>query len=495
MRNPLLTRAEHSPNAPALEFDGTGWTFADLADRARRAAAYVLASAPPGDAPIALLLPGGPEFAVWFHAVALAGRTVLPLNTRLTTGELHTQLNDARVATLLGEAGDGRLEELVRRVPGLHADQAPDAATLPAPQAALPGEAFELKHTLAVLFTSGTTGRAKGARLSWGNFLASAAGAADRLGPVVGERWLACMPLFHVGGLSILLRSAQFGGPVRVITKFDAAAVSDALDGGDIAAVSLVPTMLSRLLAHRGAVPAPAALRVLLLGGAAIAPDLERRALLAGYPVCPTYGLTEATSQVATAAPPLCGSTTAQPLLPLRGLQVRVVDADRALPVGEAGEIAVRGPVVMQGYLFDAEASSKALRDGWLCTGDIGYLDAGGGLHLLDRRDDLVVSGGENVYPAEVEAALLEHPAVIEVGVTGLPDADLGARVVAWIVPAPGAQVAAEALDDFCRGRLAGFKRPREFRFAAELPRTASGKLQRRRLVEIAAADERASRS
>ena len=223
-------------------------------------------------------------------------------------------------------------------------------------------------------------------------------------------------------------------------------------------------------------------LQVVLLGGAAAAPELLTRALSAGYPVCPTYGLTEATSQVATAAPPRAGAASAMPMLPVRGTEVRIVSGGGDAPPGAPGEIIVRGPTVMQGYLHDPDATARSLRDGWLHTGDIGYLDAAGGLHVLDRRDDLIVSGGENVYPAEIEAVLLEHPAVEEAGVTGIADPDLGARVVAWIVAAPGTSPQIEALQQHCRDRLAGFKQPRECRFVDSLPRNAAGKLQRRLL-------------
>jgi len=483
--NWLLQRAAETPDGPALEFGEQVWTFAGLADRARRGAAYILANTVPGDAPLALLLPGGADFAAWFHAVALAGRTVLPLNTRLTAPEFAQQLLDARVTWLLGAAGDPRLDELSRAVPGLATSTAPDFAGLPPARDALPGEACADDQALAVLFTSGTTGRAKGACLPWRAFHASAEGSADRLGTVVGKRWLACMPLFHVGGLSILLRSALFGGPVRLHGRFDAGAVSDALDRGDIAGLSLVPTMLSRLLEFRAGREAPRGLEVLLLGGAAIPPGLLQRALAAGYPVCTTYGLTESCSQAATSGPPQAGARAPAPMTPLRGVEIRIVDGERVLPAGEPGEILLRGPVLMNGYLHDAEATARALRDGWLHTGDIGCLDEAGGLHVLDRRDDLVITGGENVYPAEVEAVLLDHPGVAEAGVSSVPDADLGARVVAWIVMASGASVDAATLADHCRTRLAGYKVPRQFHFVAALPRTAAGKLQRRRLLDV----------
>jgi O-succinylbenzoic acid--CoA ligase len=482
-RECLLWRAAQTPKAPALEWGSGVWSFADLADRARRGAGYLEEQAPRDASPIGLLLEGGAEFAAWFHAVGLAGRTALPLNLRLTAGELAQQIADARVGLLLCDADDTRFDEIASRARGLRIEAVRPLASLAAPSGPLPGEAAcDGDPPLAVLYTSGTSGRAKGACLSWSNFHASALAAEDRLGPVVRERWLACMPLFHVGGLSILMRSVLFGGPVRLQPRFDAAALSDALDAGDIAGVSLVPTMLTRLLTHRADRAVPPGLRALLLGGASAAPELLARALAAGYPVCPTYGLTEATSQVATAAPPRAGASSPSPLLPLRGTELRIVPGGNDEATGVPGEIVVRGPTVMQGYLHDPGATARVLRDGWLYTGDIGYLDAAGGLHVLDRRDDLIVSGGENVYPAEVEAVLLEHPLVEDAGVTGLADPDLGARVVAWIVVAAGATLDVESLRRHCRERLAGFKQPREFRCVAALPRNAAGKLQRRRL-------------
>ncbi|HET7204253.1 MAG TPA: AMP-binding protein [Steroidobacteraceae bacterium] len=487
LRRDLYWRAACTPEAPALETDDGVLSFAALAQRARRGAGFLhgTAVAPDDEAPVALLLPDGATFATWFHAAALAGRTALPLNLRLTAAELAQQLADARCTLLLAAQDDPRLGEIAVRVPGLAILVAPVPATLPEPSRPLPPIADDEHSVLAVLYTSGTTGRSKGACLTWGNFAASARAAEERFGAAVAGRWLACMPLFHVGGLSILVRSVLHGGPVRLHSRFDAAAVSAALDRGDVSGVSLVPTMLSRLLALRGARPAPAGLRVLLLGGAAAAPELVERALAAGYPVCPTYGLTEATSQVATASPPAPGATATGPMRPVLGTEVRIVADGRDMPAGQPGEIIVRGPTVMRGYLHAPEATARALRAGWLYTDDLGYLDAHGGLHVLDRRDDLVVSGGENVYPAEIEATLLEHPAVADVGVSGVADEDLGARIVAWVVVATGATVAATELLRHCRERLAGYKLPREFRFVDALPRSAAGKLLRRELKTL----------
>jgi o-succinylbenzoate---CoA ligase len=482
-RPDLLWRASQTPDAPALEGAAGIWSFAELADRARRGAGFLDATLAAGNAPVALLMNGDASFAAWFHGVALTGRPALPLNLRLTAAELAIQLEHARVACVVVEGGDTRVEELRARLPGLTLITAPPLESLPAGGDSRVAPPPDDDAVLAMLYTSGTSGRPKAACLTRGNFTASARAAADRLGSAVYRRWLACMPLFHVGGLSILVRSVLFGGPVRLQSRFDPAAVSDSLDRGDIAGISLVPTMLSRLLEHRGERTAPPGLEVMLLGGAAAAPPLVARALALGYPVCPTYGLTEATSQVATAAPPRGAGGAPSPMLPMPGMDVRIVAEGNDMPQGTEGEILVRGATVMRGYLHDDDATARALRDGWLHTGDIGFLDAAGGLHVLDRRDDLVVSGGENVYPAEIESVLLEHPAVEDAGVAGVADADLGARVVAWIVTRAGCSASVESLQCHCRERLAGFKQPREFRFVGALPRNAAGKLQRRRLA------------
>jgi O-succinylbenzoic acid--CoA ligase len=208
--------------------------------------------------------------------------------------------------------------------------------------------------------------------------------------------------------------------------------------------------------------------------------------------VAPSYGLTEAASQVATrppeALPPSDPAVRGEidlsaGLVPLPGTEIRIVGAEgRAAAVGAVGEIEVRGPTLMWGYLDDAEATARVLRGGWLATGDLGRLDAEGRLRILDRRSDLIVSGGENVYPAEIEAMLTRHPAVAEVGVVGIPDDVYGARPCAFVVAAPGQVVDTVALREFSRGRLAGYKLPIRWIVLEALPRTASGKLLRRDL-------------
>jgi O-succinylbenzoic acid--CoA ligase len=225
---------------------------------------------------------------------------------------------------------------------------------------------------------------------------------------------------------------------------------------------------------------------VVLLGGGPASQALLSRARGLGFPIALTYGLTEAASQVATRPPQNAVADEADlaaGLPPLPGVEIRIVDeAGESVAEDVVGEIEVRGPTLMQGYLDDPEATARAIRDGWLATGDLGRLDAEGGLRVLDRRSDLIVSGGENVYPAELESVLVEHPDVAEAGVVGQPDAEYGERPLAYIVAAPGRRLEPDRVLAFCRERLATYKVPVQLIEIQTLPRTASGKLLRREL-------------
>ncbi len=490
----IEARAAATPRALALLADETRHTYASLREAARARARRLRAlGVRPGDG-VALLLGNGSAFAELLHAVDLLGAILVPLNVRLSAREIAYPLRDSGARLLVH--GEGVLAETARRaalsLPRVHrvdvAETAGETAG-PGADAGQPGPVADsdtrdrARDPLAIVYTSGTSGRPKGAVLTRDNFLWSAVASAFRLGVVPGDRWLACMPLFHVGGLSILLRSALQGTTALVHPRFDAARVSRALDEEGVTLVSLTATMLDRLLSVRGDRPAPPGLRCVLLGGGPCPARLHARAAALGFALAPSYGLTEAASQVATRAP----SREAAPdagLTPLLGTRVKVVDErGEVRPAGEPGEILVCGPSVMRGYHGRPEESAAALRDGWLRTGDVGLLDRDGDLHVLERRTDLIVSGGENVYPAEVEAALTEHPAVSEAGVAGVPDREFGARPAAWLVLQEGVPPPTlEELRAFCRERLAGYKIPVCFRTRAALPRNASGKLLRREL-------------
>jgi O-succinylbenzoic acid--CoA ligase len=489
----LAERAAIWPARPALEIAGRAVSYAELAARARELARRLRALGVREGDVVAALLPNGLAFAELLHAVPLCNATLLPLNLRLTARELAVQLRDGGARLLLHGGGalaeraaataaaeDGRNLQTVEV--GLGAERAPaPPAAEPDPD---PGERIDPRAPLAILFTSGTTGRPKGAMLSHQNFLWSAVGSAFHLGVAPTDRWLACLPFYHVGGLSILLRCALYGIPAVVHERFDPEAVNRALDEIRVTLVSLVPTMLERVLAARGPHRAPPGLRCILLGGGPAPAPLLQRAAELGFPVAPTYGLTEAASQVATRPPHEAGLPRDTDLRPLFGTEVRILDAQgRRAPPGEAGEIVVRGPTVMLGYANRPRETADALRDGWLHTGDAGVLDTCGALRVLDRRGDLIDSGGENVYPAEIEAVLLEHPAVAEAAVAAVPDPEYGRRPAAWLVLRVATTPGDPELRAFCRSRLAGYKVPVAFHRVAALPRDASGKLARGRLA------------
>ena len=325
------------------------------------------------------------------------------------------------------------------------------------PQAARTRVRRHLTRPLARVLSSGTSGEPKPVELTAGNFLWSALGSAAKLGSEPDDRWLCCLPLNHVGGLSILTRSAIYGTGVEIHDGFDVDRVAAAIGGGEATVVSLVPTQLVRLLDAGAAVERP---RLLLVGGGPLATDVLAEALERGATVVQTYGLTEACSQVCTLTPveavPRAGSSGR----PLIGVAVR----------SEDGEIQVRGPIVAP------EASDV---DGWLHTGDLGRVDEDGYLWVEGRRDDLIVSGGENVRPERVEAAIGAHPDVAEVAVAGREDREWGQAVVAFVVPRIGSAPDPAALAAFARDQLAAHEVPKRFELVNDLPRTASGKLRR----------------
>ena len=457
-------------------------TWRALADRAEGLAGALAAQGVgPGDR-VAALVGSDPGFAPLLHAVHLLGATVVPLNARHRAAEIAFAMDDARPGLLVYSRELDALADDARHAAGPLAaaslDALYDAAT--AWRAPAPSDA---DTPLALLYTSGTTGQPKGALLPRSAFFWSAVGSAALLGAPPGERWLACMPLYHVGGISILVRSVLFGATVVLHERFDAERVDRAFERDRISIASFVPTMLRRVLALRGEAPRPPTLRCILTGGAPAPATLLADALAGGLPAIPTYGLTEACSQVATLPLESLGRTdrTGRALL---GTELAIRGPDGTdLPPDEPGEICVRGPTVMSGYHDRPEATARALRGGWLHTGDVGALDGAGFLQVLDRRTDLVVCGGENVYPAEVEAVLERHPAVAEAAVTAEPDPDLGQRVVAWIVPAGDAPPDLDDLRETAREHLADYKLPRRLRVTASLPRTDSGKLRRARLA------------
>ena len=430
---PVAAAARARPDAPAVIFEGRTWAWAE-ADREVSAVAARL-EVEPGDR-VAVRMWNCPELAWLFFATARRGAVFVPLNARLAQPEVE------RLLSRLGAT--------------LHFGDLP-----PSPRGG-EGRGEGLTKVAAALFTSGTTGEAKLVELTHDNFRASARSNAIRLGGEPTQRWLGTLPLFHIGGLAMLYRCAVYGASIALEAHFDAARACAAMDEG-VTHVSFVPTMLERVLEVRGVRPFTG-VKAALIGGGPMTSATLKRAREAGLPVLQTYGLTEACSQVTTELLSEADGQTAGP--PVPGVEVRIVNPDAS----GVGEIEVRGPTVAKGL------------GPWLQTKDLGVLDDRGRLSIRARRTDLILTGGENVYPAEVEAVLREHPQIVDVAVIARADAEWGQVPVAIVVTRdPGAL----SLSEWARARLAAFKVPREWIWAEALPRNATGKLDRVKLLEL----------
>jgi O-succinylbenzoic acid--CoA ligase len=435
---------------------GRRFTWAEVDVHVSRWAARLLAAGVRDGARVAVLSHNRAEWVWLLHAAARTRAVLVPLNVRWTAGEFDSALNRVAPALVLVEGG---LEGRVARGVNLEsfAEAPGDFEPCPAEVDDGAGRAW--------LFTSGTTGVSRVVELTGGNFSASARASALNLGSEPGQAWLGCLPLFHVGGLALLTRAAEYGARVVLQDGFEPVQVAAALERERVTHLSVVPTGLRRLLqVHAGR--APATLRAVLVGGGPSPLGLLAEARARGWPVLQTYGLTEACSQVATERPGEADGMSSG--RPLAGTEVRVVD----------GELQVRGPTVMRGYAGDAAANARAFTaDGWLRTGDLGELDGSGRVVVHARRTDLVLTGGENVYPAEVEAVILSLPGVEDAAVSGVPDEEWGQRVAAAVVSTAG--VTPALLEQHCRAHLAGYKVPRRWKVVPGLPRNAGGKVDR----------------
>lgn len=483
----LAARVKASPNALALMIGTSQWTYAELGLLVNGVCGHLQKAGVTQGQFVGVLMPNTLVYTCLVHALARLGGVLVPLNTRLTPAELEWQIKHTGCDLVL-VTEDLAAKLSVTDCKWLVVNETWLERSMPY---ALPQASFAMHHLQAVVFTSGTSGQPKGAMLTFANHFYSALASAYKLGVQPHDLWLSCLPLYHVGGMAVLWRSCLYGTAVDLHPTFDLEAINHSLDTKPITLISLVPTMLRRLLDTRQSWPE--SLRLVLLGGAAAAPDLVTRAQAAGVPVATTYGLTEAASQVATMLPEEVWRKPGSVGKALLFTDIKIVDDHgRELPPHQHGEIIVSGPTVMAGYFSHEQALEMGDGNQSHATGDIGYLDDEGDLWLVQRRSDLIVSGGENVYPAEVEAVLKQHPAVADACVVGLPDPAWGQVVTAMIAlkagqggaPTPNANVTPDDLTQFCRERLAGYKIPRRIYLVSQLPQTASGKIAKQQVAE-----------
>jgi O-succinylbenzoic acid--CoA ligase len=489
-RDPLSHRVAATPGRTALvAADGTAWSYRDL-DGVVDGVAARLAEASGGDGPVGTLLDTRVAFVAVVHATLRLGRPLVALDTGLPTDTLAGQADRADLDLLVCGRDTEREAREIAACPVVSVDapaedgtgsvgpavEGPDAERPPGVDPA----ALAPEDTAVVMFTSGTTGRPKGVRLTVGNLIASATASAFRLGVAPGNRWLCCLPMYHMGGLAPTVRCALYGTTLVVQEGFDAERTAAVIEDRGVTGVSLVPTMLRRLL-EAGWEP-PGALETVLVGGAATPPELVARAADRGVPVYPTYGTTETASGIATALPAEAVDHPGTVGAPLVVTEVTVVRDGEPADPGAVGEIVVDGPAVTPGYL-DADRTAAATGPYGFHTGDLGYRDAAGRLYVEGRADDAITTGGETVFPAAVIEALREHPAVADAAVVGLPDEEWGERVAALVALAEDARGAEDAPDpgtlrEWCRGRVADYAVPKTVA-VGEIPRTASDTVDR----------------
>jgi long-chain acyl-CoA synthetase len=484
-QNLLDTSSEEGGRA-ALRMGDSVLTYDEFQDAAQRVAAGLQArGVAPGDR-VGLVLPDVVSFPVVFYGALMAGAAVVPMNPLLKAREIEYYLRDSGARLVVAAEAFAHASAEAAGTAGIEAVAVdavrPDAlmATRGLPDAVARAD----DDDAAILYTSGTTGRPKGAELTHANLSVNARTVAETLlEGTPDDVIMGCLPLFHVFGLTCGLNASVLAGAsLTLIPRFDSATVLSVIARDRVTVFEGVPTMFSRMLhvpeAERFDMTT---LRLCVSGGAAMPVEVMRSfEQTFGCVVLEGYGLSE-TSPVVSFNHPHAERKPRSIGTPIRGVEMRLVDdGGNGVPRGEVGEIAVRGPNVMKGYWGKPEETATAIPDGWLRTGDLAKQDEDGYYTIVGRKKEMIIRGGENVYPREVEEALYEHPAVAEAAVVGIPDPDLGEEVGAAVVLKPGASATVDELREWAKARVAAYKYPRHVWLVKLLPKGPTGKILRR---------------
>jgi long-chain acyl-CoA synthetase len=495
----LSESAQSSPDRPVALFSGGQLTYRQL-DKAsdRVAASLAAAGIKPGD-PVAVQLPNIPQFLISYFGILKTGGIVVPLNVLLKAPEVAFHLEDSGARILI--AWQGALAEAAKGAEAAGLDQIYVVGHAGDSGAGVPFEQLmavqvpryqmairEPTDTAVIIYTSGTTGRPKGAELTHLQLYMNA----DIPGRLFSVRpddiVLTVLPLFHVFGLSSILNiCVRFGCTMSLVPRFMPAAVLEAIQRDRITIFEGVPTMFADVLSYPDVGSYDlSSLRIAISGGASIpAPVLDAFEERLGIVVLEGYGLTETASTTTFNV----SADERRPYSvgkPIWGTQTQVWDSrGRPLPPGpeNVGEVVTRGLHVMKGYLHNPEATAGAFTGDWLHTGDLGYFDEDGFLFIVSRKKELIIRGGYNVYPSEIENVLLAHPAIAEAAVVGIPDVRLGEEVMAVVITRSTESLAEAELTTYCRERLAAYKCPRVFQFRSQLPKNTLGKVLKDQLV------------
>lgn len=470
----LSKQASLHPEKIAIECsDGSNLTFLQLKEKSERFARQLANFNIKKGTRVAILSTNHLDMITVIHALSYLEAVVVLLNTRLTTVELTDQLTRSRAEVLVTAESLGAEKQLsfAEQFTFKEVQELPERAVLLADE-------IKLHAPFTMMYTSGTTGAPKGVVHTYGNHWWSAVGSAFNLGLHEDDKWLLTLPLFHVGGLSILIRSAMYGMTVYFMEKYDIATVKQAFLEKEVTIASLVTLMLHQLLDELGGQSLPDHVRCILLGGGSVPEPLLRRVEANDIPLFQSYGMTETSSQIVTLSARYAREKLGSAGKPLLPAQIRI---DKPNDEG-IGEIVVKGPMVFHGYDGLLEENKQSFTDGWFHTGDLGYIDKDGFMYVVDRRSDLIISGGENVYPSEIEQVLLDYPHVNDVAVVGKKDIKWGEVPIAFIVVER--EIDEAHLMSFIANRLAAYKVPQQIIYQQELPRNASNKIMRHRLAK-----------
>lgn len=474
--NFLLERVRLTPNRIAIATDGDEITFKDLHDRVINLAYKLHHCGIKDGSHVSVLMNNSVEFIEVVYALHYIGATSILLNLRLSDDEIVYQLENSDSEFLIvAKSNKMKIPENIKL---LNRNEMENCGSKEFPIKSN----FDGDKIATMMYTSGTTGFPKAVLQTYFNHWSSAIASVLNLGLDHKDVWLVCLPMFHVGGLSTVYKSAIYGMKIVLTNKADAHTINDCVKKHNVTILSVVTKVLNDLLTIVEGTNDLNSVRAALLGGGPAPLPLLQKARALNVPVYQTYGMTETCSQIATLSPEHMLSKIGSAGKALFGCTLEIRDDHRTCLPKEVGEIVVKGPNVSKGYYKLAKLSDSSE---YLYTGDLGYVDEDGFLFVVDRRSDLIISGGENIYPAEIESVLLSHPDIIEAGVTGKEDPNWGKVPVGFVVSKSSNPPSQEELIEYCRDKIAGYKIPKEIFYVDNLPRNATNKLVRRELLKL----------
>lgn len=479
----LTKQASLAPNNPAIErASGEIITFSKLEILSKDVAQRLAHLGIRKGMHVGLFSGNEQQMIVTIHALSYLGAVIVMLNHRLTAHELTYQLKDAQVKTVL--VSDSLARDFAKMNLPVNMYTFSHVTQTPLKDVPLQEE-LNLDKPFTIMYTSGTTGHPKGVVHTYGNHWFSAISSALNLGLQKNDKWLCMLPIFHVSGFSICMRSVIYGMPLYLLESFSETEVHEAIIEKKVTIASVVTVMLERLLKTIDQRHYPDSFRCMLLGGGACPVHLLEQAKGKNIPVFQSYGMTETSSQIVTLSPKDALNKFGSSGKPLSAAQLKIVNRNEE----GIGEIYVKGPMVTKGYFNNKRANEVVFHDGWLATGDLGYVDDEGFLYVVDRRNDLIISGGENIYPTEIEHTLRKLSGIKDVGVVGKKDATWGEVPVAFIVK-DHPSLTEKDIATYAQKHLASYKLPKSYIFVEQLPRNVSNKLMRHRLKSMVERDE-----